>query len=271
VVRNKQVDKAVELLRDKNIMVVTGAGVSTDSGIPDYRGRGMLSKFPLYADKFVSDPIWRKKFWIRGARQWDEWADAAPNITHEVVSAMEHTGHVTGVVTQNVDGLHYDAGSLVVAEIHGNMFTSSCMKCGETYSQADVIEDMWLMNPKLANKRVIAKTFVEPMCSQCGFFLKPDVVFFGDLLPEDQLDLADGIADDSDAVLVLGTSMAVGTSMENILRVRKKKGPIVVVNRGRTYVDNIADVKLNMGLADVLPEIGAGVIGNRADALVPTV
>ena len=255
MVRTKQIDEAVEALKGRNILVVTGAGVSTDSGIPDYRGKGMLAKFPLYADKFASDPIWRKKFWIRSLRQWPEWSEAEPNSTHMIVSAFEREGMVTGVVTQNVDGLHHMAGSMNVAEVHGNMFSSSCMNCNKWFDQFDVVDKAWEFNPKLANKRVIAKTFIEPMCDACGGFLKPDVVFFDDYILPDQYELGETLAKESDAVLVLGTSMVVGTAAGFVYDI-KKRGPVVVINRGRTMVDEIADVKISGGLADHLPLIG---------------
>lgn len=262
MVRNEQIMEAVDLLKGRNILVVTGAGVSTDSGIPDYRGRGMLAKFPLYADKFESDPIWRKKFWIRSVRQWHEWSESVPNVTHDVLARLEHRGHVMGVVTQNVDGLHLMAGSQNVAEVHGNMFTSSCMACDKWFDQFDVVNKMWELNPQLAKKRVIAKTFVEPMCDECGGFLKPDVVFFGDYIMPDQYLMADQYAQDSDAVLVLGTSMVVGTA-SGMIRDVKKRGPVVVINRGSTMVDDIADVKISAGLADTLPFIAEELILER--------
>ena len=256
MVRNKQVEEIVDVLQGRNVFVVTGAGVSTDSGIPDYRGKGMLAKFPLFADKFENDPLWRKRFWIRAVRQWAEWADAEPNVTHDVLAVLENMGVVTGVVTQNVDGLHRLAGSQNVAEVHGNMFSSSCLTCDEQFDQFDVVSNIWSLNPKLlTGKRVVAKTFVEPMCSQCGGFLKPDVVFFGDYIMADQYLMAEQYAQDSDAVLVLGTSMVVGTATPLVLDVKRRGGPIVVVNKGRTMLDDVADVKVAAPLGDVMPDV----------------
>lgn len=267
MVRTQQVSDAVEALRGRNVLVVTGAGMSTDSGIPDYRGKGMLAKFPLFADKFEHDPIWRKKFWIRAVRQWSDWSEATPNAGHYAIADMERKGIVTGVVTQNVDGLHYAAGNVNVAEVHGNMFSSSCMKCNEWYDQHDVVDRIWELNPKLANKRVVAKTFIEPMCSKCGGFLKPDVVFFGDWIMADEYDKGDMFAADADAVLVLGTSMVVGTAMGFVMDM-KRRGPVVVINRGRTMVDDVADVKINAGLSDVLPTIAEELVSDSALSLV---
>jgi NAD-dependent SIR2 family protein deacetylase len=265
MVRVEQVGQVVDVLRGRNVLVVTGAGVSTDSGIPDYRGRGMLAKFPLFADKFEDDPIWRKRFWIRAVRQWEDWADAEPNVTHDVLASLENVGVVIGVVTQNVDGLHGLAGSQNVAEVHGNMFTSSCMSCDEQFDQFDVVSKVWSLNPKLlTGKRVVAKTFVEPMCDQCGGFLKPDVVFFGDYIMADQYMMADQYAQDSDAVLVLGTSMVVGTATPLVMDVRRRGGPVVVINRGRTLLDDVADVKVNASLADVMPDVLFGLHENMA-------
>lgn len=252
---HKQIDNAVELLKNKRILFVTGAGLSTDSGIPDYRGKGMLAKNPLLADRFITDPIYRKKFWIRGARDWPTWSKAEPNPGHLAIARMEHEKGAVGVVTQNVDGLHLQAGSMNVAEIHGNMFTSSCMKCKEQHDQDDVLNMMWARNPKLANKRVIAKTFSEPTCAFCYGYLKPDVVFFGDFLPEGEYQFAESMCQEANAVIVAGTSLAVGTPYGFIRNIKARKGPVIVINRGRTHVDDIADIKIDGGLSEVLPAI----------------
>lgn len=264
--RTKQIDRVLDLLHDKQIMFVTGAGMSTDSGIPDYRGKGMLAKNPLIADKYVFDHIYRRKFWIRAVREWAGWLDVEPNPGHKAIADMEHAGLVTGVVTQNVDGLHHEAGSMVVAEIHGNMFTSSCLLCGTRYEQHDVMDWIRRMNPQLEGKRVYAKKFIDPMCDQCGGFLKPDVVFFGDLLPETEWDVAEEIAKNSDAVVIAGTSLNVGTPHFFIEEVRRKKGPIVIVNKGVTLMDDIADIKISKGLSEVLPEIARGLALGNAES-----
>ena len=259
MVRAKQVEKAVELLKGKRILVVTGAGMSTDSGIPDYRGKGMLSKNPLIAHKYEHDPLYRKRFWIRVIREWAPWLNVEPNAGHEAIAKMEYDGHISGVVTQNVDGLHALSGSINVSTIHGDMFTSSCMLCGEIYDQEQVIEKTIANNPKIITaKRVVAKTFLEPMCTECGGFLKPDVVFFGDMLPETEWLLAEEIAKESDAVLIAGTSLIVGTPHWFIDMVRKKKGPIVVVNKGKTLMDDVADLKISDELSLILPMIAEG-------------
>lgn len=262
---NQQVEKAVDLLWDKKIMFVTGAGMSTDSGIPDYRGKGMLAKNPLIAHAYEEDPIYRRKFWIRAVREWSQWLHVEPNSGHIAIAQMEHAGIVTGVVTQNVDELHYSAGSMVVAEIHGNMFESKCMLCGERYYQEYVLDKVREQNPQLNGKRVYAKTFIEPMCESCGGFLKPDVVFFGDMLPESEWEIAESIADDSDAVVIAGTSLKVGTPHWFIEKVKKKGGPVIIVNRGETLMDKIADVKISDGLSEVLPAIAEGLHARTAD------
>ena len=269
MVRTKQVEKAVELLKNKQILVVTGAGMSTDSGIPDYRGKGMLSKNPLIAHKYEHDQIYRRKFWIRVVREWAPWLYVEPNAGHNAIAKMEHDGHVSGVVTQNVDGLHAMAGSLNYSEIHGEMFTSVCMSCGEIYDQEQVIERTIEHNPNIINgKRVYAKTFLEPMCTECGGFLKPNVVFFGDMLPETEWLLAEEIAKNSDAVLIAGTSLMVGTPHWFIEMVRKKKGPIVIVNKGKTAMDDVADLKISDSLSEVLPMIAEGLnVDTSSDSL----
>lgn len=257
---DKQLSQVIDLLEDRDIMVVTGAGVSTDSGIPDYRGRGMLAKHPLIAHKFERDATYRKKFWVRNNKHADVWLNAEPNDAHNAIAVMEHAGYVTGVVTQNVDGLHWTAMSMVVAELHGNMHTSTCMLCNKQFSQEYVIDEFRRMNPQvMGDRRFWAKKIIEPMCNECGGFLKPSVVFFGDFLPEEEFDLAESIAEDSNAVIVAGTSMKVGTAM-SLIRSVKKRGPVIVINRGETMVDHMADVKINAGVGETLQDIMRGLL-----------
>ena len=254
----KNVERVAQMLQGKKAIFVTGAGISTDSGIPDYRGKGMLAKNPLIAHKFIHDHNYRKKFWLTAVRDWSGWLYAQPNDGHLAIAEMEHlTDNVLGVITQNVDGLHSSAGSFMVAELHGNMFTSSCILCFKNYNQEEIIEKISTLNPDLDKPRFRAKSLVEPMCGECGGFVKPDVVFFGDMLPEGELDFAQSMADRADAVIVAGTSMMVGTPHTYVLDVKNRGGSVIVVNRGRTAIDSIADIKCKSGLSDFLPELSS--------------
>jgi NAD-dependent SIR2 family protein deacetylase len=247
-----------KLLENRKAVFITGAGISTDSGIPDYRGKGMLAKNPLIADKFIHDHNYRKKFWFIAARDWADWLYAQPNAGHYAIARMEHyTNSVVGVITQNVDGLHELAGTLNLAEVHGNMFTSSCILCSEQYEQHDVIDKIRDLNPRLGEPRFGVKQIVEPMCGSCGGFLKPNVVFFGDTLPEDQLEFAESMSREADAVIVAGTSMMVGTPHTYVMDIKSRGGPVIVINRGRTAIDNIADIKCKVGLSDFLDELSS--------------
>ena len=254
----KNIERVAELLHDKKTIFVTGAGISTGSGIPDYRGKGMLAKNPLMADKFIHDHLYRKKFWLTAVRDWADWLNAEPNDGHVAIAEMEHlTDNVLGVITQNVDGLHERAGTFNLAEVHGNMFSSSCILCFEQYDQFDVIAKIRNLNPKLDQKGFRVKTLVEPMCGQCGGFLKPDVVFFGDLLPESELDFAEQMTEQADAVVVAGTSMVVGTPHKYVNAVKKRGGPVIVINRGRTMIDDIATIKCKSDLSVTLSELSS--------------
>jgi len=235
---------------------VTGAGISTGSGIPDYRGKGMLAKNPLMADKFIHDHQYRKKFWLTAVRDWADWLHAQPNDGHVAIAEMEHlTNNVVGVITQNVDGLHERAGSSSIAEVHGNMFTSSCILCERWYDQLEVVDKLRDMNPNIDRPRYRAKSLVEPMCGSCGGFLKPDVVFFGDLLPEEELEFAELMTKEADAVVVAGTSMVVGTPHKYVNAIKKRGGPVIVINRGRTMIDDDATIKCKSDLSETLSEL----------------
>lgn len=254
----KNIERVAELLHDKKTIFVTGAGMSTGSGIPDYRGKGMLSKNPLMADKFVEDHLYRKKFWLTAVRDWSGWLNAEPNDGHVAIAEMEHlTDNVVGVITQNVDGLHERAGTFNLAEVHGNMFTSSCILCERWYDQFDIVAKIRELNPGLDQKGYRVKSLVEPMCGSCGGFLKPDVVFFGDMLPEAELQFAEEMAEQADAVVIAGTSMVVGTPHKYVNMVKSRGGPVVVINRGRTMVDDISTLKLKSELSETLSELSS--------------
>jgi len=253
-------ERVSEILKSRKAVFVTGAGISTDSGIPDYRGKGMLAKNPLIADKFIHDHNYRKKFWLTAVRDWAGWLYAQPNDGHVAIAEMEHlTNSVIGVITQNVDGLHERAGSFNVAELHGNMFTSSCILCGHWYDQEQVIEKIRQLNVKVHEPRFRVKSLVEPMCASCGGFLKPDVVFFGDSLPQGQLDFAESMSKEANAVIVAGTSMMVGTPHRYVMDIKRRGGPVVVINRGRTAIDKIADIKCKTGLSEFLSKLSESI------------
>jgi len=253
--RAKQIDKASALLEDKEFCVLTGAGMSTDSGIPDYRGMGSAPKKPLNFGPFIKSEDYRKEFWIDGYRDWRDFSPAEPNDGHLIIGDFQKYGLVNGVITQNVDGLHWVDDHQVVAQLHGNMYTTSCLNCKEIYATSYIIEKLELGNPSLLTGDVDREHFWVPNCEVCTGIIKPDVVFFGESLPIDEFSLAMEIAEDAEAMIIAGTSLKVGTPLTFVDMMIEKKKPIIVINKGRTLVDSVATVKINMGITEALSRI----------------
>jgi NAD-dependent SIR2 family protein deacetylase len=250
--------KALRLLEDKEFCVITGAGISTDSGIPDYRGTGSAPKKPLNFAPFLEDEAYRKEFWIDGYKDWCDFSYAEPNDAHNAIAALESHGFLNGVITQNVDGLHFEAGSEVVAELHGNMYTTSCLWCKAEHSTAHVVDMIELGNPGIISGGELDRdTFFVPNCYVCTGPLKPDVTFFGEALPDKDFLLATEIVHDAEAVIVAGTSLNVFTPLTFIQMAKSAGKPVIVVNRGKTMVDRMANVKIRAGVSDFFPELFA--------------
>ena len=259
MVRTKQIrgmKKTLKLLEGKRFCVITGAGLSTDSGIPDYRGTGSAPKKPLDFEPFIKSEQYRKEFWIDGYQDWCDFSPAEPNQAHLAIADLELFGIVNGVITQNVDGLHYEAGSDSVAELHGNMYTTSCLTCNAVVSTSSVVESLELGNPALISREQIdVDSFWIPNCQLCMGALKPDVTFFGESLPEGAFEAALEIAQEAEAIVVAGTSLNVFTPMTFIQMAKSAGKPVVVVNRGRTMIDKMADVKIHASVSEFFPEL----------------
>jgi NAD-dependent SIR2 family protein deacetylase len=248
---SRKLNKAIRLLEDKQFCVLTGAGVSTASGIPDYRGMGTAPKKPLNFEPFMLDEEYRKDFWADGYKDWVDFSPAQPNDAHIAIANLQNMGFVNGVITQNVDNLHWVGGEQVVAELHGNMYTTSCLACGHVYATAYVIHELELGNPSLLTDNVDRENFWIPNCWVCGGIIKPDVVFFGEALPQYSYDLATQIARDADGIVVAGTSMNVLTPLPFVQMMKQRGKPVIIINKGKTLIDDMADVKLNMDISEV--------------------
>jgi NAD-dependent SIR2 family protein deacetylase len=256
--RNKQVrklDKAVALLEDKDFCVLTGAGISTNSGIPDYRGAGTDPRKPLDFDPFIKDAEYRKGFWIDGYRDWCDFSKAEPNEAHLVIGELQNKGFVNGVITQNVDGLHWVDDEQVIAELHGNMYSTSCLACNRSYPTEYVIDKLVFGNPGLLSGEVDSSNFWVPNCEYCMGIIKPDVVFFGEGIPEEPFLLATEIARDAEAMVVAGTSLNVLTPLTFVQMMKAKKKPVIIINKGKTLIDDMADVKLDMDISEAFSAI----------------
>ncbi len=257
-------DRVVEVLAGKRIAVLSGAGLSTDSGIPDYRGAGRVVRKPMTFQEFLADPAKRQRYWAGSHLGWRSFAAAVPNDGHRALAALEDAGIVAGVITQNVDGLHLRAGSRRVVEIHGSMDRAVCLRCGQVFSRSDLAatidrENPWIDEPGSVQLQpdgdveiTDVERFVVPACTVCGGDLKPDVVFFGEFVPAEKFREAVSIVADADALLVVGSSLTVNSGVRLVDHAARRKNPVVIVNRGETRSDRRAAVKLDAGTTETL-------------------
>lgn len=257
-------DHALEALAGRTIAVLTGAGVSTDSGIPDYRGKGAPVRTPMTVQQFLSSEDARRRYWVGSHLGWRTFAAAMPNAGHRALARMEYHGLASGVITQNVDGLHIRAGSSRVVELHGTMRRVVCLRCGQVFDRRDLAARVEADNPWLDTDAEVllapdgdvrpdtVEGFRLPVCSVCGGMLKPDVVFFGEYIPAERFRAAEQLLASSDALLVAGSSLVVNSGIRLVERARRRRLPVVIVNRGETKVDARATVKLDAGTSEVL-------------------
>ena len=262
-----QLDSAADALRDRRVAVLTGAGVSTDSGIPDYRGEGAPVRNPMTFQQFLKDPEYRKRYWAGSHLGWRRFDGAVPNDGHCVLAELESAGVVNGIITQNVDGLHLRAGSQRVVDLHGNMDRVRCLTCGQAFARADVAERIaqanpWLDEPnsfELAPDGDVEFTqiadFVTPNCTVCGGILKPDIVFFGEFIPTEKFAEASALVQSAGALLIVGSSLVVNSGIRLLDQATKRRMPIVIINRGLTKGDARATVKIDGGTSETLAEL----------------
>lgn len=259
------VDALADLIAGGGAVALTGAGMSTDSGIPDYRGPdGTRRVTPMTITDFRSGPQARQRYWARGHIGWRRFAAARPNPAHEVVAGLQRRGHLDTVITQNVDGLHVRAGSRRVVELHGTMRRVLCTHCGQVFDRRDLTlrverDNPWITVPDAVELGpdgdvlpASSDGFVVPTCSVCEGMLKPDVVFFGEYIPLTIFAEAEQLVAASDALLVAGSSLVVNSGIRLLERARRRKLPVVIVNRGQTRGDTRATVKIDAGTTEVL-------------------
>ncbi len=263
-VESPALDAAVAALRGRTVAVLTGAGLSTDSGIPDYRGKGAPVRSPMTFDQFLSGANFRKRYWAGSHLGWRRFDSAEPNAGHRALVALESAGTVDGIVTQNVDGLHARAGSQRVVDLHGTMDKVRCLHCGQFYARASIAERISRDNPWLETPDAIklspdgdaevrdADAFVVPDCSVCGGILKPDVVFFGEFVPVEKFSEASALMRSADALLIAGSSLVVNSGIRLLEQAVRRRIPVVIVNRGITKGDNRATVKIDSGTSETL-------------------
>jgi NAD-dependent SIR2 family protein deacetylase len=252
------------------LLLLTGAGCSTASGIPDYRDAAGAWKHPRpvsYAD-FVRSPAVRRRYWARSFVGWPRVARARPNLAHVGLARLETRGRVVRVVTQNVDGLHQKAGSRRVIELHGRLDTVECLGCGARLARADVQTLLRRWNPGLAGlgaglapdgdahlEGALLDAVRVPDCPECGGVLKPAVVFFGEGVPRHRVEAATRALDAADALVVVGSSLMVYSAYRFCLAARSRGRPVAAVNRGRTRADELLSLKLECDCGSALAAV----------------
>lgn len=259
------------LLAAGEVMVLSGAGLSTESGIPDYRGpSGALRRsLPMTYQTFTRDPSARRRYWARSQLGWRVVARAAPNDGHRAVATLQSWGRLTEVVTQNVDGLHQAGGATSVVELHGNLERVACLTClvRTTRDELDLrlraANAGWTaestgVNPDgdVALDDTHLQDFEVLDCLDCGGLLKPDVVFFGENVPIPRVErcyaAVDELTGPGGALLVAGSSLTVMSGLRFVRRAAKSGTPVVIANRGGTRGDPLASYRLEVGCSEFL-------------------
>ena len=265
--------KLVALVQRGGVVVLSGAGLSTESGIPDYRGpsgSAVRRPAPMTYQAFVSDAHARRRYWARSHLGWRHIAAARPNEGHRVVAGLERDGLVSGVITQNVDGLHGAAGSREVIELHGRLDRVVCLSCGAR-SGRHVLDDRLRKANEGWRGSVLAlradgdvelsdadvADFVTVDCDSCGGILKPDVVYFGENVPADRVARAYALVDGAAALLVLGSSLTVFSGRRFVMRAAQSGVPVAIVNQGPTRGDEVASVRVDAPLGKTLRGLAA--------------
>ncbi len=252
------------------LVVLTGAGVSTSSGIPDYRdeqGEWKRAR-PVEFRPFMTDARVRQRYWARSAVGWPVISRSAPNAAHHAIARLESSGLVSLVITQNVDGLHEAAGSRNVIDLHGRLHLVRCMQCSQTLPRAELQQQLLADNPAWAQieGRVAPdgdvdldgrdySGFLVPECPKCGGIYKPDVVFFGESVPRERVDRAfEGVAQ-ADALLVVGSSLMVYSGFRFAEAAAAAGKPIAAVNLGRTRADHLLALKISEPCGEALSAV----------------
>lgn len=267
---NPSLSGVADLLAGKRLFVLGGAGVSTESGIPDYRGPESSKRppNPMRYQQFVGSESARKRYWARSFVGWRRVAGAKPNAAHRALAALERYGLVSGLVTQNVDGLHQAAGSRRVLELHGSLAAVRCLACAGLVSRRTLQGELLALNPETTAEvsgyapdgdaelpERLEADFIVPPCPRCGGVLKPDVVFFGENVPKTRVLRAYELLAGADALLAVGTSLTVFSGYRFVVQAVREGKPVVIVNDGDTRGDADATLKLPGRLGTVLPEL----------------
>jgi NAD-dependent deacetylase sirtuin 4 len=263
-------DPLSALLQGKSVVALTGAGLSTESGIPDYRSPAALAKprRPIQGPEFVRSETVRRRYWARSALGWEWMRGAEPNAGHRALAALERAGVIAHVITQNVDRLHRKGGSRRVTELHGALAEVGCLHCGALEDRDALQGRILALNPgwgastaetapdgdaELPAERIA--DFIVPACTACGGVLKPKVVFFGDNVPRPVVDEAFAATNAAEVLLVIGSSLAVYSGYRFLRRAVERKIPIAIVNRGPVRGEEHAAMKIDASTGATLEAV----------------
>jgi NAD+-dependent protein deacetylase sirtuin 4 len=281
---NTATEALLDLLRGRRAVILCGAGCSTESGIPDYRGTGApRRRAPVQYQEFIGGESARARYWSRSAVGWPRMRASRPNDAHRALVRLERGGAAAGIITQNVDGLHHAAGSRRVVELHGSLAAVRCLDCGVGTTRDAFQARLLALNAEWAARigmpaspdarrgaaaaaptapdgdaevpATAVASFRVPACEACGGIMKPDVVFFGENVPADRVADAWRVFEEGDVLLVVGSSLAVYSGRRFVYRACRDGVPIAVINQGPTRADEVAAVKVEARLGSVLPAI----------------
>ena len=269
IATDEALEEALGLLRSRAVVVLTGAGISTDSGIPAYRGPNSRPSNPITLQEYMGSAEARQRYWARNHLGWRRVKWAEPNDGHLALAELERGGAIQAVITQNVDRLHEDAGSENVVDLHGRVDQIICTECGDLLRRRTLEEMLTALNPGFIERAealgvveapdadaqiddALAREFVVAPCPRCGGVLKPDFVFFGENVPKPRLARALKLVEEADVLLVAGTSLTVMSGLRFVRQADKAGTPVVLVNQGPTRGDELATVRLHSGTSETL-------------------
>ena len=270
VTPGNDVDALRRLIDGKRVVMLTGAGLSTRSGIPDYRGpeTRRRAREPVKFAEYMASDAKRARYWARSAVGWTRFSRAEPNVAHRAIATLQEHGVIGALLTQNVDRLHHRAGSRRVIELHGALEETRCLGCQRVESRHDVQRRILEQNPGFAPEAIALAPdgdadlpdaalagFRAPTCTVCGGALKPNVVFFGESVPRATVDAAMTAFDEAEVLVVVGSSLAVFSGHRFARRAVERGMPIAIVNLGECRADPLATLRIERDCVDVLPAL----------------
>jgi NAD-dependent SIR2 family protein deacetylase len=266
-----------DLVAAGEVVILSGAGLSTESGIPDYRGPTGLARraTPMTYQTFTGNGAARRRYWARSHLGWRHIARAVPNQGHHAVAELDRRGLLAGIITQNVDGLHQAAGASAVTELHGSVHRVICLSCGQRTVRSDLDRRLTAANPgwdaesaALINPdgdAVLADDMTDSFqvvdCAWCQGVLKPDVVFFGENVPPQRVEACYALVEQASSLIVLGSSLTVMSGLRYVRHAARRQLPVVIVNQGTTRGDEYASATLDAPLGRVLTALVAAIGG----------